>query len=173
MSPTTTLRPADAVAPAVNMLALVQPPPWPVPGRIILPEPPSGPATTATAALMLLLFGLSLAKFIQPPPRPKRTRKEEDHEDNKHVVKVKDVHTAVDQAVTGFEIVKVIFRYIIEDATKGWSNMDELEEKIKREALQPLVDRIMIKVRDFELSQLAERHHTRADRAKRERIPQP
>jgi hypothetical protein len=153
----------------INMLAL-QPPVWaPGPGRIILPEPPTGAAATATAALMLLLFGISLAKFIVPPPRPKRTRKDEDKEDRKHVVKVSDVHTAVDEAITGFEIVKVIFRYIIEDATKGWSNMDELEEKIKREALQPLVDRIMNRVREFELSQLNERHHKFYNPAKRVR----
>jgi hypothetical protein len=150
---------------AVNMLALQ--PPFPIPGRIILPEPPTGAAATATAALMLLLFGITVAKFIQQPPRPKRSRAEEDKEDRTKVVKVSDVHTAVDEAVTGFEIVKVIFRYVIEDATHGWSNMDELEEKVKREALQPLVDRIMQRVRDFELSQSSQRHREGVRYAKR------
>lgn len=130
--------------------------PLDVPGILTLPELPAGSPATATAMLVALLVGEAIAVFIPKPPSPKKTRAEQDKEDGKQVIKVSEVHKALDATITGVALSALVGRILLTllkpPHQSVWTDPSDFGAEAS-EIIKPLIDKVMIEVRKRALQQ--------------------
>ncbi len=122
-----------------------------------LPEIAGGGSPAAAAAMLVGLALGTLAQFI-PPPRAKKPRAEQDREDTKRVIKVTEVHKALEASITTAQLSLLVGRIMLAllkgqaHAEPTWMTAADVTAE-SSDILPPLIDHCMEEVRKRVLQQ--------------------
>ncbi len=128
-----------------------------------LPEPP---AVTPGSIILMLLAGAGALLETQPQPEPDPKKKEQDRqtqekEDNKHVVKMKDVAAEIDKALTSQILLPIIYREIVNTLTtrsgSGFTRWSDASKRVSDATFDPIRAELKAAIRTHELQQQTRR----------------
>jgi hypothetical protein len=131
-----------------------------------LPDPLKSPGGPSTAIVLMMVALAAGAIGAAIPPRPRKLHFDHERQENQHVVKISDCRTAIEESIKGHDIMWVLIRYFGPTGLlNAWldPDFDPETDNTAKEALQPLVDKIVFRIADFALSQQWQRHATHTD----------
>ncbi len=138
-----------------------------LPGKIILPPKAGGGLTVQAVLFLLAILAKLISSSLGPPQPPKKSQLEHDpgEDDNKRVVKMRDVSETIDSFITyqrfGIIFIKGLITTIKSafeggeslETAEGIEGIHELETKLDNEIIGPLREELKEKIRDLILQQ--------------------